>query len=70
MLQDNLNQRKQQYEAQLGMVAREELSIERRLVELKAQGASLEGAIQEISNVLRDINTDAVIDTAKEQHNE
>jgi len=67
MLEENLTKRKQQYEAQLGMLAREERGLVKRLEEIRAQGASYEGAINEIGNVLRDLHTDAAIEAAKEQ---
>ena len=67
MLEENLIKRRQQYEAQLGVLAREERAIENRLKEIRAQGASYEGALNEIGNVLRDLHTEAAIDAAKEQ---
>jgi len=67
VLEENLIKRRQQYEAQLGVLAREERAIENRLKEIRAQGASYEGALNEIGNVLRDLHTEAAIDAAKEQ---
>ena len=67
MLEENLIKRRQQYEAQLGVLAREERNLEKRLEEIRAQGAAFEGALNEIGNVLRDLHTEAAIDAAKEQ---
>jgi len=69
MLEEKLNQRKQQYEVELGRLALEERGLTKRLADILANGASCEGAINEIQNVLRDLHTEAAIDAAKEQQN-
>ena len=66
MLEDNLNQRKQQYDAELGRIAMEENRLEARLKDIRSQGASIEGAIHEINNVLRDIHNEAAASVAEE----
>ena len=67
MLKEALTQRKAQYERRIRDLAWERQQVQARLTEIDRAAAELGGAVYEIDQVVRDLDTQAAIEAAKAQ---